>query len=65
MTSVTGMVAAGAILPVEALIKSPPARIPIFAREPNVVVGLELACFENDFQVCGTADSFCCGNFVA
>ena len=40
MTSVTGMVAAGAFLPVE------------------VLIGLELACFENDFQVCGTRRRF-------
>ncbi len=49
ITSVTGGVAAGWILPVEVLMKSAPAIIA--SQRPAIVVGLQLACLEDHLQV--------------
>ncbi len=51
------MVAAGEIFPVEVLMKSPPGPHSDFAREPNIVISLELAGLEDDLEM-GRATSF-------
>ena len=51
MTSVTGSVAAGCTLPVEVLMKSPPASIASQRRAADVVVGRQLAGLEDHLEV--------------